>query len=186
MSAHLRNRGVPAGRIAMIPNWADGELIRPIPPAGNELRREWGLEGRRVIGYSGNLGRAHDLPAVRALVATMSAAAVLLVGFVLFSLGGVGGGDVKLLAACALWMGPGLILPQITFMAATGLVLAMLLLACRYGWRALCQVSPARMRKIPLPLVLEPGRTVPYGIAIAASAAWVSLRGDGVLAAVPI
>jgi len=36
-----------------------------VPPAANPLRREWGLMGRRVIGYSGNLGRAHDLAGVQ-------------------------------------------------------------------------------------------------------------------------
>ena len=45
--------GVPRERVAVIHNWADGELIRPIAPERNPLRREWGLEGRRVIGYSG-------------------------------------------------------------------------------------------------------------------------------------
>jgi glycosyltransferase involved in cell wall biosynthesis len=74
MTAHLRGRGVPAERLAVIPNWADGELISPIPPDENPLRREWGLEGRRAIGYSGNLGRAHDLPVVQSFVAAMAAA----------------------------------------------------------------------------------------------------------------
>jgi len=29
-------------------------------PGANALRREWGLDGRFVVGYSGNLGRAHE------------------------------------------------------------------------------------------------------------------------------
>ena len=84
MAARLSGEGVPDGRIAVIPNWADGRLVRPVAPADNPLRRAWGLEGRRVIGYAGNLGRAHDLPAVRAFVAAMTAAdpelVVLVVG----------------------------------------------------------------------------------------------------------
>ena len=52
--------GMPANRIGLISNWADASLIHPIAPANNPLRREWGLEGKFVVGYSGNLGRAHD------------------------------------------------------------------------------------------------------------------------------
>jgi colanic acid biosynthesis glycosyl transferase WcaI len=73
MAEHLRAEGIPSDRIAVIPNWADGRLIRPVPPECNPLRREWGLEGRRVIGYSGNLGRAHDLPALQGFIAAMAA-----------------------------------------------------------------------------------------------------------------
>ena len=28
--------------------------------SANAQRREWGFEGKFVVGYSGNLGRAHD------------------------------------------------------------------------------------------------------------------------------
>ncbi|MBX9729929.1 MAG: glycosyltransferase family 4 protein [Sphingomonas sp.] len=60
MAARLAKLGVPADRIAVIPNWADDAAIRPIPPAQALLRREWGLNSKFVVGYSGNLGRAHD------------------------------------------------------------------------------------------------------------------------------
>ena len=39
---------------------SDDEEIHPLAPEDNPLRREWGLEGKFVIGYSGNLGRAHE------------------------------------------------------------------------------------------------------------------------------
>jgi colanic acid biosynthesis glycosyl transferase WcaI len=74
MAQRLATEGVPPERIAVIHNWADRVAIRPIAPERNPLRREWGLAGRRVIGYSGNLGRAHDLPAVRTFVAAMAVA----------------------------------------------------------------------------------------------------------------
>ena len=74
MAKHLMMEGVPSERITVIHNWADGELIRPISREHNGLHREWGLEGRRVIGYSGNLGRAHDLAAMQAFVTAMSEA----------------------------------------------------------------------------------------------------------------
>ncbi|MFZ2492372.1 MAG: glycosyltransferase family 4 protein [Thermoanaerobaculia bacterium] len=40
-------------------NWAPG-VLRPVDRATNSLRREWGLDDGFVVGYSGNLGRAHD------------------------------------------------------------------------------------------------------------------------------
>src|SRR5208282_5983805 len=52
--------GVDARMIAVIPNWADGAAIGPVPQSENPLRVEWGLEGKFVIGYSGNMGRAHE------------------------------------------------------------------------------------------------------------------------------
>jgi glycosyltransferase involved in cell wall biosynthesis len=35
-------------------------VIRPVPHRQNPLRAAWGLEGRFVLAYSGNLGRAHE------------------------------------------------------------------------------------------------------------------------------
>jgi glycosyltransferase involved in cell wall biosynthesis len=61
MADLIRARGAAAGSIRTIPNWADGSLVAPVDAADNPLRREWGLEGCFVVGYSGNLGRAHDI-----------------------------------------------------------------------------------------------------------------------------
>jgi colanic acid biosynthesis glycosyl transferase WcaI len=66
MAARVRACGVPQDRIHIIPNWADDEEIGPVPPAENPLRREWQLEDRFVVGYSGNLGRAHEFETVLA------------------------------------------------------------------------------------------------------------------------
>lgn len=46
--------------VEVIPNWADGELIRPIEHGDNPLRAEWNPGGRFLVGYSGNFGRAHS------------------------------------------------------------------------------------------------------------------------------
>jgi glycosyltransferase involved in cell wall biosynthesis len=59
MAARLAAQGLSQERLAVIPNWADGELIRPLAPQDNPLRAAWGLGERFVIGYSGNLGCAH-------------------------------------------------------------------------------------------------------------------------------
>jgi glycosyltransferase involved in cell wall biosynthesis len=49
-----------ADRIQVIHNWADGEAIYPIPSVTNPMRELWDLEGKFVVGYSGNIGRGHE------------------------------------------------------------------------------------------------------------------------------
>lgn len=53
-----------SSRVEVIENWADGAAIRPLAAADNPLRRQWGLEGRFVVGYSGNLGRVHEFETI--------------------------------------------------------------------------------------------------------------------------
>jgi len=43
-----------------MPNWSDEAAIRPIARVAVALRDEWGLGDAFVVGYSGNLGRAHE------------------------------------------------------------------------------------------------------------------------------
>jgi colanic acid biosynthesis glycosyl transferase WcaI len=64
MRDYLVRQGVPAGTITVIPNWVDDAAIRPVAAADNRLRQEWGLAGRFVVGYSGNLGRGHEFDAL--------------------------------------------------------------------------------------------------------------------------
>jgi len=64
MAEVVRSRGVAAARIHVIPNWCDDDHIRPVSPANNRLRHQWELDGRFVVGYSGNLGRAHEFETV--------------------------------------------------------------------------------------------------------------------------
>jgi glycosyltransferase involved in cell wall biosynthesis len=60
MAKYLLGRSIPAERVTVIPNWADDTGITPMPHADNPFREEWALRGQFVVGYSGNLGRAHD------------------------------------------------------------------------------------------------------------------------------
>jgi colanic acid biosynthesis glycosyl transferase WcaI len=60
MANRLEVEGIPKSMMRTIPNWADGSLVFPIEHADNRLRTEWGLDGKFVVGYSGNLGRAHE------------------------------------------------------------------------------------------------------------------------------
>ena len=60
MRDRVRALGIPHERIATIANWADDASIKPVEHHDNPLRAEWGLEGKFVVAYSGNLGRAHE------------------------------------------------------------------------------------------------------------------------------
>jgi glycosyltransferase involved in cell wall biosynthesis len=68
MAARLGAQGIPRETIRLIPNWADGKLIRPLPHHDNRLRRTWELDGKFVVGCSGNFGRLHDPEPVLALI----------------------------------------------------------------------------------------------------------------------
>jgi colanic acid biosynthesis glycosyl transferase WcaI len=64
MAEKITARGVPPDRIRVIQNWCDDQQIIPVAHANNPLRCEWGLEDKFVVGYSGNLGRAHEFKTV--------------------------------------------------------------------------------------------------------------------------
>ena len=66
MAHKLTARGIAANRVVTIPNWTDDEEIAPVSAADNPLRREWGLNEKFVVGYSGNLGRAHEFDTILA------------------------------------------------------------------------------------------------------------------------
>ena len=60
MRARLLSLNVPLKKTCVIANWCDDWAIVPRPAASNPLREAWGLADKFVVGYSGNLGRAHD------------------------------------------------------------------------------------------------------------------------------
>lgn len=60
MHDRLLARGAPVSKLTIIPNWTDTAAIVPIVPAKNRLRERWGLQAKFVLGYSGNMGLAHD------------------------------------------------------------------------------------------------------------------------------
>lgn len=93
-----------------------------------------------------------------------AAGLVLVFAFAFFAFGWIGGGDAKLAAATALWVGFTDTLPYLVYAALMGGALTLAILA---------------LRKWPLPLSLtrvewisrlhNPNAGVPYGIALAAS-----------------
>ncbi len=64
MAQRVRSRGIAAERVHVIPNWSDDEKIHPVSHSDNPLRQAWGLREKFVVGYSGNLGRAHEFETV--------------------------------------------------------------------------------------------------------------------------
>lgn len=64
MADRLRQEGIADSKITVIHNWADEEQLHPVAHEQNPLRTTWGLQGKFVVGYSGNLGRSHDFAAI--------------------------------------------------------------------------------------------------------------------------
>ena len=91
--------------------------------------------------------------------------AMLVVGIIMFALGWVGGGDAKLFAAGALWVGLEQLLEFAFMITVTGGVLTTAILAFRSA------LPPPWVLRHPWALRLHDPKTgVPYGIAIAAAA----------------
>lgn len=90
---------------------------------------------------------------------------VLALTFALFAAGAMGGGDAKLLAATAVWMGPGLVLAQyIVWGAMLGGVLTLVLLALRYS-----PLAPLAANTTLLRHIADRKAGIPYGIALGAA-----------------
>ena len=66
MARRVVRLGAPPKRVRVIANWCDDENIRPLEASENPLRRDWNLAGKFILGYSGNLGRAHEFSTVLA------------------------------------------------------------------------------------------------------------------------
>jgi glycosyltransferase involved in cell wall biosynthesis len=64
MLDYVRSQGIQRSRSVAIHNWTDGREVYPREPHESQLRSEWGLQGKFVVGYSGNLGRAHELETI--------------------------------------------------------------------------------------------------------------------------
>ncbi len=100
---------------------------------------------------------------------------VLAVGIVLFVRGWLGAGDVKLMAAVALWAGFGLLAEFIVAGALAGGAFALVLLILRFAIARLPAVRTAPDGN-SLPRVLVSGERVPYGVAIACGAILLGLQ----------
>ena len=109
-----------------------------------------------------------------ALSATGGAAAGFAVFLIFFLLGGMGGGDVKLMAGFGALLGPGRLFEAALWTAGIGGILAV----CALAWKALCN-----WRKPPVEAELSPeekvkAASIPYAPAIALGV-WLSLVPKG-------
>lgn len=104
------------------------------------------------------------LPLETLMMHAAAGAAVLVVGFILFTTGRLGGGDAKLLAAASLWVGVAPLLSFFVYVAVIGGVLAAGILL----YRRLPEESlngPAWALRLH-----DKGHGIPYGVAIAGAA----------------
>lgn len=92
-----------------------------------------------------------------------------------FALRALGGGDVKLIGATALWLGFGPLLDFALVMGIVGGVLTLAILAARHWFPMVQPMLPAGLAVSP-PRLLTAGQGVPYGIAIAAAGLLVADR----------
>jgi prepilin peptidase CpaA len=90
---------------------------------------------------------------------------VLAVCFVFFYRGWIGGGDAKLAAATALWLGWAHLYEYLLYASLLGGVLTLLILEFRK-----CSLPPALANQPWVVRLHEPAGGVPYGIALAAAA----------------
>lgn len=63
MRTRLVEKGAPADRVRVIPNWTDPGAIEPLPK-DNPWSREQGFHDRFVVMHSGNVGHAQNLDAL--------------------------------------------------------------------------------------------------------------------------
>jgi prepilin peptidase CpaA len=114
------------------------------------------------------LEAAGDIHLAAALAAAGCALAVFLAGAVLFARGLIGGGDVKLLSAAALWAGADGVALLLAVAGLLGGVLALALLTplgARFSAQRRAAADPVGAGRVP----------VPYGVAIAAAALIVTI-----------
>jgi putative colanic acid biosynthesis glycosyltransferase WcaI len=79
---NLITKGVDPARVSIGEHWIDDELFTAEPPAGQDVRREYGLEGKFVVMFAGNVGLVQALePVLRAAdLVKASDIAVVIVG----------------------------------------------------------------------------------------------------------
>jgi prepilin peptidase CpaA len=114
--------------------------------------------------------------------------AVLLAGMIPFSLGLLGGGDVKLLAACACVLGLPYVLPLLVYTSLLGGVLALVVATFTGELRTILTRVGGRIAPtlVPGATATPPTRTrLPYAVAIAGGVTWI-LLGETLLPALKV
>lgn len=91
-----------------------------------------------------------------------TALAAFAIGFLLFAIGAWGGGDAKLIAATAFWLGPNAMLGYAIFTALAGGILAIILLISRFFAKKYGLPKKPRWAR----QILRKRAQVPYGVAL--------------------
>jgi len=123
--------------------------------------------------YPAYLLAGHTMPNWEVVgVAVAFALIVFVVGFGMFVMGWMGGGDVKLLSVAALWAGPASILPFLIVVVVASMVLALVIAV-----RTLTEQSvPLREAVVGLRFAPLMKLTVPYGAAIGVGGLYIVAR----------
>jgi prepilin peptidase CpaA len=91
-------------------------------------------------------------------------------GALLFAIGWMGGGDIKLLTGTAAWVGLKGLPLQLAGVALAGGLLSLVLILVRAGCRR-AGIQPEHM-----PRIFRPDAPLPYAVAIAAGTFWWAWR----------
>jgi len=123
----------------IIPNWLVGLMLLAYPAAVMMARNpiDWKMA---IVGMT----------------------VVLVCGYLVFAMKWMGGGDIKLITACALWVGLRN-LPDFIFI--TALIGGAFSLGV-WGFRKALPHMPVKPFRGPTPRILRDGEPVPYGVAI--------------------
>lgn len=111
------------------------------------------------------------------LMHALAGLAVLAAGIALFAVGGFGGGDAKLLAAAALWIGFDQLVPFLAYVTIYGGMLAVAVLFYR-GMPLIGVYAPDWAMNLH-----RRGAGIPYGVAIASAALMIFPKTPWVIAA---
>ncbi|HYL48467.1 MAG TPA: prepilin peptidase [Stellaceae bacterium] len=132
--------GVSDFRTLRIPNWLTGALALAFPIAA--------LAAGQPVNWLSHVG---------------AGLAVFAVAAVLFAFRLMGGGDVKLLGATALWVGFGQLLPFLMLVAFVGGIFALVCVLLRHPFVQTAILATLRR----LPVFAYKNLPIPYGIPIA-------------------
>ncbi len=126
---------------------------------------------------------AHMLSAperVNWLGGILGAGILFALGVGIFARGIAGGGDVKLLSATALWVGPAHLPAFFIVMGFTGGALAIVVLVARHARRLRLRLAGGNTdclaSAVPADATTSSTELVPYGVAIAVGGAYVGLQ----------
>jgi colanic acid biosynthesis glycosyl transferase WcaI len=89
MAEYLAGRNGGHVHIRVIHNWVDDSVIVPIATESSRLRQQWGLSGKFVVAYSGNMGRAHEFETILEAAARLRSEVDIVFLF-------IGGGNQKI------------------------------------------------------------------------------------------